>query len=175
MGLSVLKFFPAEVSGGAKALKAFESVHPSVLFIPTGGIQENNINEYLALKNVLACGGSWIVPTDLIEAGKFETIEKLIRSARRTMIGFLPLQHGDGGQIGRSRDRGLSQQKTDAGARRGDRAAIEVKTTSLRRSLAMLHAEEFSSVPNSEVIRGQSMVAAEIEIPGFYGRIHLVE
>ncbi|MFZ5860283.1 MAG: bifunctional 4-hydroxy-2-oxoglutarate aldolase/2-dehydro-3-deoxy-phosphogluconate aldolase [Spirochaetota bacterium] len=166
MGLSVLKFFPAEVSGGVKALKAFESVYSSVSFIPTGGIQENNINEYLALKNVLACGGSWIVPTDLIEAGKFEAIEGLIGSARRTMLGFLPLQHGD---------RGLNREKADARARIGDGAAIEVKTTSLRRSLAMLQAEGFSSVPGSEVMRGQSMAAAEIEIPSLHGRIRLVE
>jgi len=166
MGLSVLKFFPAEVSGGVRALKAFESVYSSVSFIPTGGIQENNINEYLALKNVLACGGSWIVPTDLIEAGKFEAIEGLIGSARRTMLGFLPLQHGD---------RGLNREKADAGARIGDGAAIEVKTTSLRRSLAILQAEGFSSVLGSEVMRGKSMAAAEIEIPSLHGRIRLVE
>ncbi|MCX8012785.1 MAG: bifunctional 4-hydroxy-2-oxoglutarate aldolase/2-dehydro-3-deoxy-phosphogluconate aldolase, partial [Rectinema sp.] len=91
MGLSILKFFPAEVSGGTKALKAFESVYPQVSFIPTGGIQEANINEYLGCKNVIACGGSWIVPTDAIEAGRFEEIEGLIRSCRRTIMGFLPL------------------------------------------------------------------------------------
>jgi 2-dehydro-3-deoxyphosphogluconate aldolase/(4S)-4-hydroxy-2-oxoglutarate aldolase len=175
MGLSVLKFFPAEVSGGVRALKAFESVYSSVSFIPTGGIQENNINEYLALKNVLACGGSWIVPTDLIEAGKFEAIEGLIGSARRTMLGFLPLQHGDRGRSGRSGDRGLNREKADAGARIGDGAAIEVKTTSLRRSLAILQAEGFSSVLGSEVMRGKSMAAAEIEIPSLHGRIRLVE
>jgi len=177
MGLSILKFFPAEVSGGTKALKAFESVYPQVSFIPTGGVQESNINEYLACKNVVACGGSWIVPTDLIEAGKFEAIEGLIRSARRTMLGFLPLQHGDRGRDRQSGDGdgGLNWEKSDAASKMGDKATIEVKTTSLPRSLAMLQAEGFSYVPGSEVMKGQSMVAAEIEIPSFYGRIRLVE
>ncbi len=91
MGLTTLKFFPAEVSGGVKALNALKSVYQQVSFIPTGGIQEDNIQEYLALKNVLACGGSWIVSTELIEAGKFDEIERLIKSARRTMMGFLPI------------------------------------------------------------------------------------
>lgn len=129
MGLSILKFFPAEVSGGTKALKAFESVYPQISFIPTGGVQESNINEYLACKNVVACGGSWIVPTELIEAGRFGEIEALVRSARRTVMGFLPLAC------------------PAAGSASKECAALEIRTPSLPRTLAMLRRQGVSVVP----------------------------
>jgi len=142
LGLTILKFFPAEVSGGTKALKAFESVYQAVTFIPTGGIQENNLNEYLTIKNVLACGGSWIVPTDLIEAGKFDAITALIQSCRRSMLGFLPL---------------TSEMKLDnasgADADRLSSPVLELKTPSIRRTLAMLGMnEETSSSAKSAII-----------------------
>ena len=59
-GLDVLKFFPAEVSGGVKMLKALGGPFPGVRFIPTGGIDAANADDYLACKNVIAVGGSWI-------------------------------------------------------------------------------------------------------------------
>lgn len=80
-GLTVLKFFPAEVSGGIKMLKALGGPYGSVKFIPTGGISTGNIVDYLQTKNVLACGGSWIVKSDLITAGNFEKIGELTREA----------------------------------------------------------------------------------------------
>ena len=78
LGLSILKFFPAELSGGVNMLKAFSSVYPDVSFMPTGGVKENNVNDYLALNNVVACGGTWIVPTNSIESGDFDKIEELL-------------------------------------------------------------------------------------------------
>ncbi|HAS7805784.1 TPA: bifunctional 4-hydroxy-2-oxoglutarate aldolase/2-dehydro-3-deoxy-phosphogluconate aldolase, partial [Vibrio cholerae] len=73
MGLRTLKFFPAEPSGGIAMLKALSAVYP-VSFMPTGGINPNNAQEYLALKSVVACGGTWMVPTDLMDKGDWDTL-----------------------------------------------------------------------------------------------------
>jgi 2-dehydro-3-deoxyphosphogluconate aldolase/(4S)-4-hydroxy-2-oxoglutarate aldolase len=80
-GLTVLKFFPAEVSGGIKMLKAFAGPYTGVKFIPTGGIKADNLADYLATKNVLACGGSWIASSSLIAEGKFDEITALVKEA----------------------------------------------------------------------------------------------
>ena len=79
--LQVLKFFPAEAFGGLKTLQAISAPYGMVRFIPTGGITANNVRDYLACKMVFACGGSWMVPKELINAGKFAEIAKLTRSA----------------------------------------------------------------------------------------------
>jgi len=81
LGLDVLKFFPAEPAGGAGMLKALSAPYSSVKFVPTGGITPANILEYLAIKNVLACGGSWFVKEELINEGNFEKITELTRKA----------------------------------------------------------------------------------------------
>ena len=73
LGLRVLKFFPAELSGGVPMLKTLASVYP-VSFMPTGGLDEENILDYLRLSNVVACGGSWMVKPEYIRSGRFETI-----------------------------------------------------------------------------------------------------
>ena len=87
-GLRVMKFFPAEESGGAAFLKAVAAPYEGIRFIPTGGINTANLISYLSLKNVIACGGSWMVKTDLISAGKFEEITGLTREAVRILLGF---------------------------------------------------------------------------------------
>lgn len=74
LGLSALKFFPAEVMGGVAMLKALSGPYGAVRFMPTGGIDCRNLRDYLALSNVLACGSSWIAPKALIEAGDFAGI-----------------------------------------------------------------------------------------------------
>ena len=65
-GHKILKFFPAELSGGVERLNAYKSVFPDIAFIPTGGINENNINRYLNLKNVIASGASAMIPGNLV-------------------------------------------------------------------------------------------------------------
>jgi len=80
-GLEIFKFFPAEISGGIKMLNAFSGPYPTARFMPTGGINDRNLTDYLKLKNVIACGGSWIVKKDLITSGNFEVIKKLTKSA----------------------------------------------------------------------------------------------
>ncbi len=87
-GLEVLKFFPAEQSGGCKMLKAFAGPYQNVKFIPTGGIDINNLNDYLSLPNVIACGGSWLVNPKLINSKKFKEIEELAFKALSTVIDF---------------------------------------------------------------------------------------
>jgi 2-dehydro-3-deoxyphosphogluconate aldolase/(4S)-4-hydroxy-2-oxoglutarate aldolase len=88
MGLEVVKFFPAEQSGGVEYLKAVGGPYTTLKFIPTGGINAKNLNTYLSLKNVAACGGSWMVKSELIDAGDFEAIKKLTKEAIQTMLGF---------------------------------------------------------------------------------------
>ena len=81
VGLDTLKFFPAEVAGGVAFLKGVAAVYPTVRFIPTGGIGPGNLAGYLALRTVLACGGSWMVNRQLIAAGRFDRITTLAREA----------------------------------------------------------------------------------------------
>jgi len=80
-GLNVLKFFPAEAMGGIATLKAISAPYGSVKFIPTGGINQNNLVDYLALPSVHCCGGSWLVKANLISTGKFDEITELAREA----------------------------------------------------------------------------------------------
>ncbi|MEZ8046636.1 bifunctional 4-hydroxy-2-oxoglutarate aldolase/2-dehydro-3-deoxy-phosphogluconate aldolase [Vibrio sp. 10N.237.312.C02] len=80
MGLRTLKFFPAEPSGGTGMLKALTAVYP-VKFMPTGGVSLKNVDEYLSIPSVLACGGTWMVPTNLIDESKWDELGKLVRDA----------------------------------------------------------------------------------------------
>jgi 2-dehydro-3-deoxyphosphogluconate aldolase/(4S)-4-hydroxy-2-oxoglutarate aldolase len=79
--LNILKFFPAEAIGGIAVLKAISAPYGGVKFIPTGGINQNNLADYLALPSVHCCGGSWLVKASLISAGKFDEITQLTRDA----------------------------------------------------------------------------------------------
>lgn len=88
LGLEVVKFFPAEAAGGLAFLKAISAPYKQVKFIPTGGIDENNILSYLKFGPVLACGGSWMVKADLVNAGKFADVTKLTQQAVKTMLGL---------------------------------------------------------------------------------------
>jgi len=81
LGLKILKFFPAEAFGGLKTLKAMSAPYGMVKFIPTGGINVNNLREYLAFDKVLACGGSWMVKSDLIASENFVKIIELTKEA----------------------------------------------------------------------------------------------
>ena len=80
-GVDVLKFFPAEAAGGVAFLKAVSAPYKNVRFIPTGGISASNVASYLALPQVLACGGSWMVSKDLLLRGDFEAIRRLASEA----------------------------------------------------------------------------------------------
>ena len=94
MGLSVVKFFPAEPAGGLKMLKAMSAPYANVRFMPTGGINEDNLGEYLAFDKIVACGGSWMVKKDMISAGEFDKIEELTRQAVNKMLDYEVLHVG---------------------------------------------------------------------------------
>lgn len=80
-GLDIVKFFPAEAFGGLKTLKAMSAPYAAMRFIPTGGIGPDNLLGYLKHPKVAACGGSWMVKSELISAGQFERIAELTREA----------------------------------------------------------------------------------------------
>ena len=80
-GVDVVKFFPAEPMGGVKFLQAICAPYRNIRFIPTGGIDAKNIDQYLALPQVVACGGSWMVKPELFEAGDFGKVRQLAGEA----------------------------------------------------------------------------------------------
>ena len=108
LGLEVVKFFPAEQAGGLAMIKAMSAPYVNMKFMPTGGINTSNLEEflscdkifccgginadnltsYLDFKKIIACGGSWMVKKDLVAAGKFDEITKLTRQAVEKMLGF---------------------------------------------------------------------------------------
>ncbi|MBD1558056.1 bifunctional 4-hydroxy-2-oxoglutarate aldolase/2-dehydro-3-deoxy-phosphogluconate aldolase [Vibrio sp. S9_S30] len=81
LGLKTLKFFPAEASGGIDMVKSLLAPYTDIELMPTGGINTKNVNDYLAIPRVIACGGTWMVDKKLIEAGKWEELAKLTREA----------------------------------------------------------------------------------------------
>ena len=81
LGLTEVKFFPAEAAGGVKMIKALSAPYGNVRFMPTGGISPANMEDYLSFPKVFACGGSWMVTKDLIQAGAFDRITELCRQA----------------------------------------------------------------------------------------------
>ncbi len=88
LGLTTVKFFPSEALGGLKMIKAMSAPYGNVRFVPTGGITEKNLPEYLAFPKIAACGGSWMVPEDAIASKDWDKIEKLAREAVQVMLGF---------------------------------------------------------------------------------------
>ena len=81
LGLSMVKFFPAEAMGGLKTIKALAAPYTGLRFMPTGGINASNLRIYLEYPRVLACGGSWMVSKELIRAHDFAQITELVRQA----------------------------------------------------------------------------------------------
>lgn len=81
MGLTTLKFFPAEASGGINMVKSLLAPYTDIELMPTGGINPANIKDYLAIPRVLACGGTWMVDKKLIEGGNWEELARLTREA----------------------------------------------------------------------------------------------
>ena len=80
-GLEVIKFFPAEQFGGVATIKALAAPYTNMRFMPTGGISAKNLPDYLGFNKIVACGGSWMVKGDMIEAGEFDKIKELTKEA----------------------------------------------------------------------------------------------
>ncbi|MBE5904673.1 MULTISPECIES: bifunctional 4-hydroxy-2-oxoglutarate aldolase/2-dehydro-3-deoxy-phosphogluconate aldolase [Pseudobutyrivibrio] len=81
LGLDFVKFFPAEPAGGLPMIKAVAAPYSKLRFMPTGGINKENVKDYLAYKKIVACGGTWMVKGDLIASGDFAKIEELTHEA----------------------------------------------------------------------------------------------
>jgi len=88
LGLKTVKFFPAEALGGLKMIKAMSAPYGAITFLPTGGVNENNLLDYLAFSKVIACGGSWMVDANAIEAKDWNSIQTLTKNAVTRMLGF---------------------------------------------------------------------------------------
>jgi len=80
-GLDILKFFPAEQAGGTKMISLFQSLYQDVRFMPTGGINPDNLTVYLGHSNIICCGGTWLSPEKLMAAGHWEEIERRVTDA----------------------------------------------------------------------------------------------
>lgn len=94
MGLKTLKFFPAEAYGGIKTLKALSGPYAGIKFMPTGGVNSDNMLDYLSLPNVAAVGGSWLNPDKLIKAKEWDKITALCKESINKMLGFELLHVG---------------------------------------------------------------------------------
>jgi len=81
LGLDFVKFFPAEPAGGLPMIKAVAAPYTNLKFMPTGGINKENVKDYLAYNKIVACGGTWMVKGDLIASGDFSAVEQLTREA----------------------------------------------------------------------------------------------
>jgi len=85
-GLDAFKLFPANIVGSQKALKSFSGPFPDISFCPTGGVRLNNMNDYLCLDNVLCVGGTWVCPSELIDANDFQGITDLCKKAISSFV-----------------------------------------------------------------------------------------
>ncbi len=88
LGLDFVKFFPAEQAGGLPYIKAVSAPYSMMKFMPTGGVNENNLNSYLSFKKIVCCGGSWIVPDKLVKGQKWDEITALCKAAVNKMLDF---------------------------------------------------------------------------------------
>jgi len=88
LGLDVVKFFPAEQNGGLAKIKAVCGPYTKLKFMPTGGVNAKNMLDYIAFDRIIACGGSWMVKSNLIDDGNFDEITRLSKEAVKTMLGF---------------------------------------------------------------------------------------
>jgi 2-dehydro-3-deoxyphosphogluconate aldolase/(4S)-4-hydroxy-2-oxoglutarate aldolase len=196
-GLEVVKFFPAEQAGGLEYIKAVSAPYPTLKFMPTGGINAGNILSYISYEKILACGGSWMVPADRINAGDFDAITALCREAVAKLLGFSLARIGinaGGGEEALKAARffrsifGFAQK---AGADSlfageeieiinapcpGKNGQIAIGTNSLKRGIAYLERQGFTFNPDSAKTDSRGVITdiylAE-ETAGF--AVHLVQ
>ena len=197
LGLDVVKFFPAEQSGGIAMIKAMAAPYVNVKFMPTGGISAKNLNDYLDYDRILACGGSWMVKKELITAGRFDEIERLTEEAVKLMLGFTL------GHVGINCDNEIAaddvassfdslfgfEKKTGnssvfAGnyveamknSGRGSKGHIAIKTNNIERAINYLETvKNVSFIEESKAYKNNRLIAVylDTEIGGF--AIHLVQ
>jgi len=191
LGLRVVKFFPAEASGGLAYLKAIAAPYASLKFIPTGGVDRSNLLQYLRFSRTLACGGSWMVKANLIAEERFSDIERLTSGAVTEMLG-LELQRDVGpgerepgeladalsGELGLQVRLAEGRQGAETGAeqvpsaRRGDAV---VHTHFLDRALYYLQKRGVGGEAGSEVLEEGKLIAFSLDRKVGGARVWLVQ
>ena len=195
-GLKVVKFFPANVYGGLSAMKALSGPFGGIKFIPTGGVNGQNLGEYIAAPFIHAVGGSWLCAKADIAAHNFEKITALCADARRTALGF-ELAHvginaqdeGQSLQVCRELDKafafGVKQGNSSnfAGSAvevmkapyLGASGHIAIRTNSIPRAVAELARQGFAVDESTAKYKGEKMVAVYLkqEFGGF--AVHLLQ
>ncbi len=190
MGIQVVKFFPAEASGGLEMLKAMAAPYGDVRFIPTGGIGAGNLVSYLAWNKIHAVGGSWVAPNDLIAAKKFEEITRLTSEAvalvhgfellhvginesdekaaqataeRLSSLFFLPFKPGNSSIF---TGKAFEIMKTPGRGRHGH---VGLSVNSVERALAYLRGKGIGHIPETAKVEGGfiKVVFLDLEIAGF--------
>ena len=195
-GLEVVKFFPAEPSGGIEFLKAMAAPYSGIQFIPTGGINKENLNSYLSHNRVHACGGSWMVKTELISSGRFDEVTRLTREAVSTLLGFEFLYLGINEEtMEKARESATflsnifylplkedatsisagSCFKITKGPLSGNKGSIAICTNNIHRAIAYLNRKGVSILQESAKEKNGKLNAVYLdrEVSGF--SIHLVQ
>ena len=196
MGLKAVKVFPAEAIGGLKLIKSMAAPYVDMKFMPTGGINENNMLDYLAFGKILCCGGSWMVPGDAVAAKDWDRITALTRSAVDKMLGFEVRHIGINSE---NADEALANAKKIAALMgwpvkegnssifvgtgyevmksigRGTHGHIAIGTNSVPRAKWHLEQRGFKFIEDSAVVKNGKLTAIYIddEIGGFM--FHLVQ
>ncbi len=195
-GLKYLKFFPSEALGGLNTIKAISAPYSSVRFMPTGGVNEKNMAEYLSFDKIIAVGGSWMVNSDLIREKSFDTITGMSKAAVQNMLGFelahiginaeceesakliagqfellfkWPIKNGNSSIFAGP---GIEVTKS---AGRGTNGHIAVRTNSILRARAHLEKHGFEFDEASAAVKNGKLIAIYLknEIGGF--AVHLLQ
>lgn len=193
-GLDLVKFFPANIYGGIAALKALGGPFPYIKFIPTGGVDQENLAEFISTPNVFAVGGSWVCTKADIANNAFEKISRLTAESRSTMLGFelahvginceneaealtsaadlanifnLPVKDGNSSVYAGTGFEFIKSQYL------GDHGHLAIKTNDIKRAMAYLEARGFALNPDAIKSQNGKVIAAYLQkqVGGF--AIHL--
>ena len=196
LGLKVLKFFPANVYGGLGAMKALSGPFGGIKFIPTGGVNAQNLAEYTSAPFIHAVGGSWVCPKADISAGHFEKITQLCREARKAVLGF-EVAHigvncpdaesslslcgsfseafGFETKLGNSSNFSTSAIEIMKSNYLGEKGHVAIRTNRMEAAICELAAKGFQIDPDTAKYKGDRMIAVYLrqEFGGF--AVHLLQ
>ena len=193
-GLDLLKFFPANIYGGIAALKALSGPFPYLKFIPTGGVDQENLAEFISTPNVFAVGGSWVCAKADIANHEFEKISRLAAESRSAMLGFelahvginceneaqalasagdlasifnVPVKDGNSSVYAGTGFEFMKSQYL------GDHGHLSIRTNDIKRAMAYLEARGYAMNPDAIKSQNGKIVAAYLQrqVGGF--AIHL--
>jgi 2-dehydro-3-deoxyphosphogluconate aldolase/(4S)-4-hydroxy-2-oxoglutarate aldolase len=162
-GIEVVKYFPAEASGGLPLLKSMSAPYTGIKFIPTGGINQNNLCSYLSYNKVHACGGSWMVKSELISSGNFDEITRLTKEAVSIMLGFEFVHLG------------INEKNKDKALNSANLLSGLFYLPVIHRAIAYLKKKDISILPETAKEKGGKLKAIYLdqEVSGF--AIHLLQ